>query len=155
MNGDASGVSSLGSRSTSLAFASVVAWLAAAATTGPIGIWSAIGGAAVALGLAVLSLVRPHVALMVLVGLGVAMLARPKSRSTFRLTGRIVILDEDELARGLDRVAQRKRFGNSRVGVIRLGRRTSHETARRTSARLQRIWQIGRASCRERVYTIV
>ena len=54
MNDDATGILSLQSRSTSLAFASIVVWLAAAASTGPLGVWTAIGGAAVALGLAVL-----------------------------------------------------------------------------------------------------
>ncbi len=59
MNDDATGTSSLKSRNTSLALASVVAWLAAAASTGPLGIWRAIGGVAVALGLAILLFGRP------------------------------------------------------------------------------------------------
>lgn len=59
MNDDATGLLSRTSRSTSLAFASIVAWLAAAASTGPLGIWSALGGTAVALGLAVLFFDRP------------------------------------------------------------------------------------------------
>ena len=54
MIGDATGILSRKSRSAALALASVVVWLAAAASTGPLGIWSAIGGAAVALGLAAL-----------------------------------------------------------------------------------------------------
>lgn len=54
MNDAATGLFSLKSRSAWLALASVVVWLAAAASTGPLGIWVAIGGTAVALGLAVL-----------------------------------------------------------------------------------------------------
>ena len=51
-----------------------------------------IGLVVTVVGLGICSLVRPHIALMILVGLGVALLARPRSRSTFRLTGRIVIV---------------------------------------------------------------
>lgn len=53
------GVPASRSRSRPLAFASIVVWLAAAASTGPLGIWRAIGGAAVALGVAVLLFDRP------------------------------------------------------------------------------------------------
>jgi len=60
MNGDAMGSLSIKSRSTSLALASIVAWLAAAALTRPLGIWPAIGGTAVALGVAILLLDRPR-----------------------------------------------------------------------------------------------
>jgi membrane protease YdiL (CAAX protease family) len=59
VNDAATGLLSRKSRSASLALASVVVWLAAAASTGPLGIWSAIGGTAVALGLAVLLFDRP------------------------------------------------------------------------------------------------
>ena len=59
MNDAATGLLPLESRSASLALASVVAWLAAAASTGPLGIWVAIGGTAIALGLAVLLFERP------------------------------------------------------------------------------------------------
>ena len=59
MNGDASGILTIKSRSTTLALASIAGWLAAAAMTGPLGIWLAIGGAAIALGLAVLVFQRP------------------------------------------------------------------------------------------------
>lgn len=59
MSGDVTGVLASRSRSTSLALASIVVWLAAAASTGPLGIWRAIGGAAVALGIAVLLFDRP------------------------------------------------------------------------------------------------
>jgi CAAX protease family protein len=59
MNGDAVGVLNSRTRSTALAFASIVVWLVAAASTGPFGIWRAIGGAAVALGVAVLLFDRP------------------------------------------------------------------------------------------------
>jgi membrane protease YdiL (CAAX protease family) len=59
MNDDRTSRRSLRWRSTSLAFASIVAWLAAAASSGALGIWRAMGGAAVALGLAVLLLGRP------------------------------------------------------------------------------------------------
>lgn len=44
---------------TSLALACVVLWVIAAASTGPLGIWLAIGGSAVALGVAVLVFDRP------------------------------------------------------------------------------------------------
>lgn len=59
MNGGATSVPISRTRSTSLAFASVVVWLAAAASAGSFGIWRAIGGAAVALGIAVLLFDRP------------------------------------------------------------------------------------------------
>ncbi|MBK8482161.1 MAG: CPBP family intramembrane metalloprotease [Proteobacteria bacterium] len=59
MNRPVTSVVTARSRSTTLAFASIAAWLAAAAVTGPLGIWPAIGGAAVALGLAVLLFERP------------------------------------------------------------------------------------------------
>lgn len=59
MNGEATSIPSSRTRRTSLAFASVMVWLAAAATAGAFGIWRAIGGAAVALGVAVLLLDRP------------------------------------------------------------------------------------------------
>ena len=80
--------SSIGKEAWMLLGLGIASWGVARIVTGRAG----IGLAVTVLGLAVLSLVRPHVALMVLVGLGVAMLARPKSRSTFRLTGRIVIV---------------------------------------------------------------
>ncbi len=54
MKDAAAGLLSPRSRSASLALASVVVWLAAAASSGPLGVWSAIGGTAVALGLAVM-----------------------------------------------------------------------------------------------------
>ena len=59
MNDRATGLLALKSRSASLALVSVLAWLAAAASTGPLGIWLAIGGTAAALGLAVLLFDRP------------------------------------------------------------------------------------------------
>ena len=59
MNGQVTSVVTARSRSTTLAFASIAAWLAATAITGPLGIWPAIGGVAVALGVAVLLFGRP------------------------------------------------------------------------------------------------
>jgi membrane protease YdiL (CAAX protease family) len=59
MNGQVTSVVTARRRNTTLAFASIAAWLAAAAITGPLGIWPAVGGAAVALGLAVLLFERP------------------------------------------------------------------------------------------------
>lgn len=59
MNGDATSVLTSRTRSTSLALASMVVWLGAAASTGTFGIWRAIGGVAVALGVAVLLFDRP------------------------------------------------------------------------------------------------
>ena len=59
MNDATTGILSFKSRSTSLAVASIVVWLAAAASAGPLGIWSAIGGTAIALGVAVLLFGRP------------------------------------------------------------------------------------------------
>lgn len=44
---------------TSLALACIVVWVLAASSTGPLGIWLAIGGSAVALGVAVLVFDRP------------------------------------------------------------------------------------------------
>jgi membrane protease YdiL (CAAX protease family) len=51
-------------RTARLAVVSIVVWLAAAASTGPLGLWTAIGGAAVSLGVAVLLLDRPAAALL-------------------------------------------------------------------------------------------
>lgn len=65
MKGDAKDILSLKSRSTALAIASVVVWLAAAASTSTLGIWSAIGGAAISLGLAIL-LFDPRAAMALL-----------------------------------------------------------------------------------------
>lgn len=59
MNGEATGVLAARPRSTSLALASIVVWLAAAASAGSLGIWRAIGATAVALGIAVLLFDRP------------------------------------------------------------------------------------------------
>jgi len=59
VNGDVTRVPTSRSRSTSLALLCIVVWLAAAASAGPLGIWRAIGGAAVALGAAVLLFDRP------------------------------------------------------------------------------------------------
>jgi membrane protease YdiL (CAAX protease family) len=59
MNGDVTRVLIEGSRSASLALASVVVWLAAAALAGPLGILPAVGGAAVALGVAVVLFDQP------------------------------------------------------------------------------------------------
>jgi len=59
MNGDGSRVRFEEPRSAALALASVVVWLAAAALAGPLGIWPAVGGAAVALGVAFLRFDRP------------------------------------------------------------------------------------------------
>lgn len=51
-------------RNTSLAFVCVVAWLGAAASAGAVGIWSAIGGAAILLGLGVLRFGQPSPSLL-------------------------------------------------------------------------------------------
>jgi membrane protease YdiL (CAAX protease family) len=59
VTGDGTRPPTEGPRSASLALASVVVWLAAAALANPLGILPAIGGAAVALGVAVLLLDRP------------------------------------------------------------------------------------------------
>jgi hypothetical protein len=59
MSDDSTGFSSLESRTKRLAFASVVVWFVAAASAGALGIWNAMGGSAVALGLAVLLFGRP------------------------------------------------------------------------------------------------
>jgi membrane protease YdiL (CAAX protease family) len=59
MNRQVGSAVTAGSRGSTLAFASVAAWLAAAAIAGPLGIWPAIGGVAVALGAAVLLFERP------------------------------------------------------------------------------------------------
>jgi len=59
MNSDGTIVPTGKSRGTSLALASIVVLLVAAAVTGPLGIWLAVGGAAVALGVAVLLFDRP------------------------------------------------------------------------------------------------
>lgn len=80
--------SSIGKEAWMLLGLGIASWGIARIVTGR----AAVGLAVTVLGLATLSLVRPHVALMVLVGLGVAMLARPRSRSTFRATGRVVIV---------------------------------------------------------------
>jgi len=62
-----------GARTTSLAFACVVVWLVASASTGALGIWPALGGASVVLGVAIfvfdraaaLRLLRPSARLVV------------------------------------------------------------------------------------------
>jgi membrane protease YdiL (CAAX protease family) len=55
MNGDRTGAARAGSRWTSrLAFLSIVIWLAAAESAGRLGIWLAIGGASVVLGVVIL-----------------------------------------------------------------------------------------------------
>jgi hypothetical protein len=59
MSDDSTGFSSLESRTKWLAFASIAVWFVAAASTGALGIWNAMGGSAVALGLAVLLFGRP------------------------------------------------------------------------------------------------
>ncbi len=59
MNGDALEILTIKSRSTTLAFASIVGWLAAASMAGPLGIWLSVGGAALVLGIAVLLFQRP------------------------------------------------------------------------------------------------
>jgi len=59
MNGDVTSAVTAKSRGPTLALASIAAWLAAAAITGPLGIWPAIGGVAVMLGVAVLLFDRP------------------------------------------------------------------------------------------------
>lgn len=59
MNGAASESATTQAGRTSLALACIVVWVIAAASTGPLGIWLAIGGSAVALGVAVLVFDRP------------------------------------------------------------------------------------------------
>jgi hypothetical protein len=59
MNGEATSVLASRPRGTSLALASIVVWLAAATSAGSLGIWRAIGAAAVALGITVLLFDRP------------------------------------------------------------------------------------------------
>ena len=59
MNNHVQSALSAKSRSATLAFVSVLVWLAAAASTRWLGIWPAIGSAAVALGIAVLRFDRP------------------------------------------------------------------------------------------------
>jgi len=80
--------SSIGKEAWMIFGLGVASWGVARIVTGRAG----IGLLVTATGLLLLSLVRPHVALMAVVGLGVALLARPKSRSTFRIGGRIVIV---------------------------------------------------------------
>lgn len=80
--------SSIGKEAWMLLGLGIASWGIARTVTGR----ATVGLPITVLGLTVLSLVRPHVALMVLVGLGVAMLARPTSRSSFRIGARIVIV---------------------------------------------------------------
>lgn len=56
MNHVSSSTAEAPTRSTALALACIAVWVAAASSTGPLGIWPAIGGAAVALGGAALVL---------------------------------------------------------------------------------------------------
>lgn len=58
MSGDTSDRAPANSAPTWLAIACVALWLVAAASTGPLGIWPSIGGAAIALGVAVMVLDR-------------------------------------------------------------------------------------------------
>ncbi len=80
--------SSIGKEAWMIFGLGVASWGVARITTDRVG----IGLVVTIAGLVLLSLVRPHVALMVLVGLGVALLARPTSHSTFRLAGRVVVV---------------------------------------------------------------
>jgi hypothetical protein len=80
--------SSIGKEAWMIFGLGITSWGVARIVTGRAG----IGLAVTVAGLATLSFVRPHVALMAVVGLAVALLARPKSRSTFRLTGRVVLV---------------------------------------------------------------
>lgn len=97
MTDDATGVSSPKSRSTTLAIVSVVVWLAAAASSGLLGIWGAVGGAAVALGLAVLlfdrpaskALLRPS-ARLVLLGAAVGGLMAAATHLVYPLLARVL-----------------------------------------------------------------
>jgi len=59
MNGAVSENATTKAGTTSLALAGIVVWVLAAASTGPLGIWLAIGGTAIALGVAVLVFDRP------------------------------------------------------------------------------------------------
>ena len=59
MNGAVSESATTKDDTTSLALACTVVWVIAAASTGPLGIWLAIGGTAVALGVAVLVFDHP------------------------------------------------------------------------------------------------
>ena len=59
MNGAVSDSATTKAGTTSLAIACTVVWVLAAASTGPLGIWLAIGGTAIALGVAVLVFDRP------------------------------------------------------------------------------------------------
>lgn len=70
MNGQTTSAPLPGARTSSLAMACFALWLIAATTTGPLGIWSALGGTAVVLGLAI----------VVLDGRAVAELLQPNAR---------------------------------------------------------------------------
>ena len=59
MSGDVSAVHPSTPRARQLALVCILVWLVAAASAGPVGIWLALGGAAVVLGAAVLLLDRP------------------------------------------------------------------------------------------------
>jgi len=59
MNGAVSDSATTKAGTTSLAIACTVVWVLAAASTGPLGIWLAIGGTAIALGVAILVFDRP------------------------------------------------------------------------------------------------
>jgi membrane protease YdiL (CAAX protease family) len=106
MNGDRAGAPIPRSRSTPLALASVVAWLIAAASTGPVGLWWAVGGVSVALGLIVVLLDRPEAAArlrpsarLVLLGVGAGALMAAATLLLYPALARLVPLVATDTAR--------------------------------------------------------
>ena len=97
MNGDVTSVLSARSRSATIAFTCIAAWLGAAASTGPLGIWPAIGGIAVALGVVVVWFDRRRAAMLlqpsqrlVLFGFGAGGLMAAATYALYPLLARIV-----------------------------------------------------------------
>jgi hypothetical protein len=87
--------SSIGKEAWMILGIGIACWGVSRVLTGRVG----LGLAVLVLGLTEMSLVRPHVALMVIAGLGVALLARPNRQRTagartagLRTTGRIVVV---------------------------------------------------------------
>lgn len=105
MSGHRAGLLTLLSRGDRLAFASVVAWLAAAACAGIVGVWVALGGAAVALGLTIAVFDRPTTRVLlrtsvrhVLWGLGAGSIMIAATDVLYPLLARLLPFIKDDTA---------------------------------------------------------
>ena len=145
MNGDVSDGAARDAGATSLALASIVVWLVAAASTGPLGIWPAIGGAAVALGVAVLrvrppssreALLRPSPRL-VLLGAAAGGSMAAATYLLYPVLARVRAVHRDRhgaALRGVSRAVAGRRVGRARPGHPRRGAGLARRRAERARA---------------------